>query len=276
MSSPTLTQKSLLINGTNICYYTNEKREKPAVFFLHGAAMDHKMFEKQYAALGEDYYIITWDARGHGKSRPVQGAFSISDLAQDLLYIIHELQISTVTLLGQSEGGMIAQEVYRLRPQRVRAIITVGASPIMLPYSRFDIGLLRFSTAMIKLWPYDNFMKALALKTSIKKDVQAYALQTVRTIAKEDFLAIWKSVTTSLSTTGIPGMHINIPLLISYGDQDTTGTVKKNNQRWKVYEPNAELVVIPEAGHNANQDNARFFNEVVVTFLEKVHDARTT
>ncbi len=269
-----LKQKSLSINATDIHYWTNDKVEKPAVFFLHGAAMDHKMFDKQYAALNEDYYVITWDARGHGESRPVKGAFTISDLAQDLLCIIDELRVSSVTLLGQSEGGMIAQEVYRLRPQSVQAIITVGASPIMLPYSQLAIWLLHFSTTMIKLWPYDNFMKALALKTSIKKDVQDYALQTVRMISKKDFLTIWSSVTTSLSTTGIPDMHITVPLLISYGDEDTTGTVRKNNQRWKEYEPGAELVVIPGAGHNANQDNAPFFNEAMVRFLKKVHDTR--
>lgn len=70
-------------------------------------------------------------------------------------------------------------------------------------------------------------------------------------------------------------MHINIPILITYGEKDTTGTVRKNNQRWKEYKPDAELVIIPNAGHNANQDNFIFFNEVILKFLEKVHDKRS-
>lgn len=232
--------------------------------------MDHRMFESQYSAIDEDYHIIAWDARGHGKSRPVEGGFSLNDLAKDCLDILDDLQISQAILLGQSEGGMIAQEVYRLQPGRVKAIITIGASPIMLTYTKFDIWLLKFSTKVIKLWPYENFMKALALKTAIKKDVQAYALRTVKNISKKDFLNIWDSVTTSLSNKGIDGMHITVPLLITYGDKDTTGTVKKNNQRWKAYEPNAELVVIPEAGHNVNQDNPQFFNEAVIRFLHRL------
>jgi len=267
MDTQSLAQRTITTNGATIHYWTNENSGKPAIFFLHGAAMDHDMFNDQYAALNKEYYIVTWDARGHGKSRPVHGTFGLSDLAKDCLDILDDLRISRAILLGQSEGGMIAQEVYRLQPTRVKAIITIGASPIMLPYTKFDIWLLQFSTTIIKLWPYTNFMKALATKTSVKKDVQEYAMRTVQNISKKDFLNIWDGVTNSLSHQGIADMHITVPLLITYGDKDTTGTVKKNNQRWKVYEPDAELVVIPDAGHNANQDNPRYFNETVIRFL---------
>lgn len=270
MNSPVLIQKRLVTTGATIHYWTNNNTNKPTIFFLHGAAMDHAMFDPQYTAFNDGYNLIAWDARGHGESRPVKGVFDLNDLAKDCLDILDDLKISQAILLGQSEGGMVAQEVYRLQPSRIKAIITVGASPIMIPYSKFDIWLLNFSTKMIRLWPYGNFMKALAVKTSIKKDIQEYALRTVKNISKKDFLNIWNSVTNSLSNKGIAEMHITIPLLISYGDKDTTGTVKKNNQRWKIYEPQAELVVIPDAGHNANQDNFQFFNKVLIRFLSKL------
>lgn len=270
MNDSSLTQKDLVANGATIQYWTNENIGKPVLFFLHGAAMDHNMFNAQYPVLAADYYIVSWDARGHGKSRPVEGAFGLGDLAKDCLDILDDLHITNATLIGQSEGGMIAQEVYRQQPARVRAIVTIGASPIMISYTKFDIWLLQFSASIIKAWPYDNFMKALAQKTAIKKDVQEYAMQTVKTISKKDFLSIWNSVTGSLSHDGIANMHITIPLLITYGDKDITGTVKKNNQRWKAYEPGAELIVIPDAGHNANQDNADFFNATLIAFLKKL------
>ncbi|HYH75098.1 MAG TPA: alpha/beta hydrolase [Candidatus Saccharimonadales bacterium] len=270
MNNLLLTQKSFTTSDAVVQYWTNGNVGKPAVFFMHGAAMDHKMFDSQYAALNESYYIIAWDARGHGQSRPVQGKIGLHDLAQDCLGILDDLHISQVILLGQSEGGMIAQEVYRLQPSRVMAMVTIGASPIMLSYAKSDIWLLKCSTSIIKLWPYAHFMNALALKTALKKDVQQYAMQTVKNISKKDFLSIWEGVTNVLSYEGIAGMHITVPLLITYGDTDTTGTVRKNNQRWKAYEPAAELAVIPNAGHNANQDNPQFFNELVTAFLGKI------
>lgn len=120
MNKESLIQKTYATKNATIYYWTNGNAAKPAVFFLHGAAMDHRMFEPQYEAFNDDYHIITWDAQGHGKSRPVDGSFGLNDLAQDCLGILDELQVSEVILLGQSEGGMVAQEVYRLQPRRVR------------------------------------------------------------------------------------------------------------------------------------------------------------
>lgn len=270
MNPSSLNQKSINTNGATVHYWTNENAGKPTIFLLHGAAMDHGMFDPQYAALNSDYNIVAWDARGHGASRPVKGAFGLHDLAMDCLAILNDLNVQRAVLVGQSEGGMVAQEVYRLQPERVKAIVTIGASPIMLQYSKFDIWLLKFSAKIIKVWPYENFMKALALKTAITKDAQNYAMKTVKNISQKDFLSIWDGVTTSITHEGIPDMHITVPLLITYGDSDTTGTVKKNNQRWKEYEPNATLTVIPQAGHNANQDNPTFFNDLLIRFLNKV------
>jgi len=254
--------------GGVIKYWTAANTALPAIFLLHGAAMDHDMFNDQLEIL-DDYNVIAWDARGHGKSRPIEGTFTINDLANDAIAILGDQKIDNAIFIGQSEGGMIVQEIYRIKPSIVRGIITIGASPIMLPYSKLDIWLLNFSTSMIKIWPYKNFMSALAKKTSIKPSVQKYALKVVGDISKKDFLNVWSGVTSSLSVAGIKDMHISVPLLLTYGEKDTTGTVKKNNIRWKKYEDTADLVVIPDAGHNANQDNPAFFNQLVANFLAK-------
>lgn len=238
-----LTKKEHLTNNVDIKYWTTDNPTLPTVFLLHGAAMDHEMFNEQLAILA-NCNVITWDARGHGESRPVSGNFSINDLAMDAIGILQELSIENAVFIGQSEGGMIIQEIYRIKPSAVKGIITIGSSPIMIPYTKTDIWLLNLSTSIIKMWPYDNFIKALAKKTSIKKSVQEYALKVVGNISKKDFLSIWKGVTGSISVNGIKDMHINVPLLITYGEHDTTGTVKKNNVRWKEYEPAADLVVI--------------------------------
>lgn len=252
-------------NGV-IKYWTTDNPRALTVFLLHGAAMDHNMFNDQLEILAE-YNVIAWDARGHGKSRPINDAFTISDLADDAVGILKELKIATAVFVGQSEGGMIAQEIYRLHPTLVKGIVAIGSSPIMLTYTAFDVWLLNFSTSIIKLWPYRHFATALAKKTAIQPAVRAYAHRTVSVISKQEFITIWKSAVGSLSKEGYKDMHITVPLLITYGDKDTTGAVKQNNIRWKNYEKNAQLVVIPKSGHNANQDNPTFFNNLLKTFI---------
>jgi 3-oxoadipate enol-lactonase len=259
-------QKHLQTPSGTVSYWTTDTPNKPSVFLMHGAGMDHYMFEAQYPVL-QDANIITWDARGHGKSVSIKGSFTLTDLANDALEILKSLGIREAVFIGQSAGSMVAQEVYRLNPSVVKGLVSIGGSPIMLTYSKMDIWLLNLSSTIIRFWPYKNFLKAFAKTTSVKAEVQAYASKTVSTVSKQEFMGIWDVVTRSLSVSGIEGMHLPVPLLITYGDHDTTGTVKNNNKRWKEYEKDARLVVIPDAGHNANQDNPEFFNILLNEYL---------
>jgi pimeloyl-ACP methyl ester carboxylesterase len=45
------------------------------------------------------------------------------------------------------------------------------------------------------------------------------------------------------------------------------GNSRKQAPGWAAYEPDAQYVVIPNAGHHANQDNAPFFNALLLGFL---------
>ena len=57
-------------------------------------------------------------------------------------------------------------------------------------------------------------------------------------------------------------------MLITHGDRDNTGNIKKDAPKWRARDPQSEYIVIPGAGHNANQDNPAFFNRVLLGFLE--------
>ena len=48
-------------------YWLSGNSEKPLIFFAHGALVDHAQFDLQMHLLNENYQIIRWDMRGHGK-----------------------------------------------------------------------------------------------------------------------------------------------------------------------------------------------------------------
>ncbi|MEL6310625.1 MAG: hypothetical protein AAFQ52_20990, partial [Chloroflexota bacterium] len=75
-------------------------------------------------------------------------------------------------------------------PERIDAMIVIGATPIAKAYSRFDMWALKASLPIIKLIPYNSFAKMVAQATAIKEPVQAYALEAVRTVPKEEFSRI--------------------------------------------------------------------------------------
>ena len=63
---------------------------------------------------------------------------------------------------------------------------------------------------------------------------------------------------------------IRVPLLMTHGEHDDYGTIRRDAKKWAAYEPDVEYVVIPDAGHNANQDNPAFMNAVIDKFLRRV------
>ena len=68
---------SIMRPGCTLKYWISGNSEKPLIFLAHGALVDHEQFNLQMQLLNEDYQIIRWDMRGHGKSRPLVREISV-------------------------------------------------------------------------------------------------------------------------------------------------------------------------------------------------------
>ncbi len=66
--------------------------------------------------------MIAYDHRGIGGSSPIDGSFTIADLADDAAGLLDALGIESAHVLGISMGGMIAQELVLARPDLVRTL----------------------------------------------------------------------------------------------------------------------------------------------------------
>ncbi|MBE2224877.1 MAG: alpha/beta fold hydrolase [Anaerolineae bacterium] len=255
--------------GCPIHYWVGGAAKRPLLVFMHGATMDHRMFNAQVEALAADYRVLVWDARGHGQSTPVGAGFNLDLCARDMLAVLDAVGVETAVIGGQSLGGYIAQTLYRIAPQRVQAMIVIGSTPIAKAYSKLEMWTLKATMPLFNVWPYGNFVNMVATNTAITPAVQEYALAAASQINRDDFLTIWKAVTLAVDDKGLPNFTIDVPLLLIHGDQDKTGTIRRDMPLWAAWEPQATYHVIPHAGHNANQDNAAFTNETIRTFLNE-------
>ncbi len=262
-----LTQHSLRRGGCDLHFWLGGPENRPLIVFMHGATMDHRMFNAQVDRLVPDYRVLVWDARGHGRSKPLGDGFSLDGCVQDMLAILDLIEVQQAVLCGQSLGGYIAQEFYFSNPGRVRAMIVIGATPIAKAYRKRDVWALKASLPIIRMWPYERFKKTVANRTAIRREVQEYALDALGNIDRKDFLVIWKAVTLSIDSKGRPGHGIDVPLLLIHGDREQVGTIKRDMPEWATSEPQALYRSIPDAGHNANQDNPDFTNQVIAGFL---------
>jgi 3-oxoadipate enol-lactonase len=262
--------------GSPIHYWLTGLEDAPLIALSHGAGMDHRMFNAQVKALIPHYRVLTWDMPGHGLSRPIGRDFSIANLVEDLLAILDKHRVEKATFIGQSLGGMVAQELVFKYPERVTALVIIGSSCITFKLSWPERLALRATLPAIRFWPRRHFLRTSARNAAIKPKTQAYALAALERIPLEDFLIIWQAL--SLGLHHEPDYQTTQPLLIAHGEHDNLGNIKKDAPKWHRRDPKSRYVVIPDAGHNANQDNPEFFNEVLLEFLREqvpphIHEA---
>lgn len=262
-----LEKHTLEREDTMLHYWLAGAEDAPLIVFTHGAMMDHGMFTAQIGAFADGYRVLVWDVRGHGLSQPITHTLTMQQAAADLVALLDDVDVDQAVLVGQSMGGYISQYVYLNYPERVQAIAIIGATSIALPYSRVDLAALSASNLIIDLMPWPAFQQLSARNTAITPEAQTYALEAIQAISREDFDRIWPAVEDAISLEGLPGHAIDVPLLLTHGDQDNLGLIQAQAPLWAEIEDDVQYTVIPDAGHNANQDNAAYFNAVLRDWL---------
>ena len=95
----------------------------PAVLFIHAGVADSRMWRGQ---LLPGYRTVTFDKRGFGETQWIPGPFSDTD---DSLAVLDATGIDSATIVGCSMGGATALDLAINHPDRVDALVLVGAYP---------------------------------------------------------------------------------------------------------------------------------------------------
>jgi pimeloyl-ACP methyl ester carboxylesterase len=103
---------------------------------VSGLAQVGKRWRRVVEGLATDYTVVTVDNRETGRAGPCPDGFTLEDMAADVLAVMDELAHDRFFLGGISMGGMIAQDVIRQAPHRVRAAVllaTAGGQSTYVP-----------------------------------------------------------------------------------------------------------------------------------------------
>jgi len=110
-------------NGGVMHFADEGPRTAQAIVFSNSLGTDFRIWDEVAKPLAENARTICYDKRGHGLSEFRAGEASIADFATDLAALLDRLEVREATIVGLSMGGMIAQELYRLRPDLVRSLV---------------------------------------------------------------------------------------------------------------------------------------------------------
>ena len=246
----------------------NQSSNAKCIVFVHGMTADHSMYDKQIKYFKEEFKIITLDLPLHGKSRPYID-FTFSSIANELSDILTLEKISKVILVGQSLGGYICQEFGIRYPEKVRGFVGIDTTPFghyyYPPWERFILSKIGFLSS---LFPYKTLINSIA-KGATRTD---YAFDnmysSVSKLRKDEIINIMNLAYKELLKR-TKAINFNFPVLLVIGEMDSTGNVKKYNNKWATHS-GYQLVVISDSAHNSNVDNYNEFNNVLAHFLSRM------
>ncbi|MFD0475760.1 alpha/beta fold hydrolase [Nonomuraea thailandensis] len=254
----------LSLQGCDLRYADSGGDGLPLVF-SHGAGADHVMFDAQRVHLRDrGYRVVVWDLRGHGLSRPAGVPFTAGQAVADLCALIGHLALDRPVLVGQSLGGNLGQAVVRRHPGLARALIVIGATSNTAPLSWRERLLVKAAAPMLSAMPARNLPGLMADASAVTQDARTDARRAFGQLSKKEFLQVWRATVAFLSPD--PGYRTPVPLCLIRGERDGTGNIAAAMPRWAGTE-NVQEVVIPGAGHIANQDNPRAVSEAIEAFL---------
>ena len=202
--------------GCTINYWYRAGSEDKLVLFFHGAGVDHEMFKEQFNIFDETYNIIALDARGHGLSKLESGKkFEFEGMISDCKKIYEIYNIEKATIIGQSMGGNIAQEIAYYYPDLVDKIVLIDCSINTEKLTFIENYILKYSKFMFNCYPWDILVNQSARACSNKKEIRDYVKKCYRKIDKGTFIEIMMEVTNCLHED--EGFRFRQPVLLICG-----------------------------------------------------------
>jgi pimeloyl-ACP methyl ester carboxylesterase len=252
------------VGGLSIAY--TKAGRGPALVLLHGFLSDSRVWKPQLEGLSDAFTIIAWDAPGAGQSQDPRDTFRLQDWADCLAGLLDVEGVESAHVLGLSWGGMLAQELYRRQPRRVRSLVLADT------YAGWE-GSLGKATSDERL--------ATCLRDSSlppQELVPKYLSSMHSGSASQEQQEEWAGIMadfhpvgfrlmaeTSAPDTSDRLLKIDVPTLLIWGDADARSPLSVARQFHDAI-PNAKLVVIPGAGHVSNLEAPAQFNAEVRSF----------
>jgi pimeloyl-ACP methyl ester carboxylesterase len=108
--------------------YYEEYGQGPRLIMILGLGQDVATWHFQIPELSKHLRLIVFDNRDTGKSSRCSEDYSTETMARDILGLMDHLSIDRTHLLGTSMGGMIAQHVALMEPERIDSLILAGTT----------------------------------------------------------------------------------------------------------------------------------------------------
>ena len=118
------------VSGPSVVPQGDTTVERPVLVAVHGGpGLDHITVKSALAPLAEDFQVLYFDLRGHGRSDPSSAEFwNLRTWADDLRRLCDALGLRKPVILGSSFGGNVALTYAALFPDHPGGVILANTT----------------------------------------------------------------------------------------------------------------------------------------------------
>ncbi len=232
---------------------------------LHGWLNDRDTFAPLLQALDPDLLSIAFmDCRGYGQSRGREGPYDMQTIAADALELADRLGWGQFSLIGHSMGGKASLASAVAAPERIQRIC--GITPVWAAPAPFDPATLDFFRSAAG--SIDGRAAILANTTGGRlppvwsRGAARRSSEISTTAAFAAYLESW-----ALDDFAETAARIRQPTLVIAGAHDVGVPEAWVRQSWLQALPQAELIVLPEAGHYPMDECPLILAALITRFL---------
>ena len=255
-----------------ICYRTNRfEPGRRTLVFMHGVSGSSSAWRSYEARFAPHYNIVTYDLRGHGKSRKYahMGDYAIDHFIDDVVALLDHLGIERCTVIGHSFATLLTLELLRQHRDRVEGAVLASAD--------FDVGRTRrgrLLAAILKpvgLLDHVPYRPRPGVHIDYRRFPQTGDWNLSR-MAADIGNTTWRVYL--YASRQIYAVHadailssIHVPILLVHGRRDSIFPVE-NAHYMAARIPHARLVVIDEADHIVVLNHPDAVGTAIQAFLD--------
>lgn len=253
--------KSLVHGGLEWPYLITGKGPQ-TLLFLHGMGGAGDIWWQQIESLQADYRVI---------SLTLPAVHSLEEAAEGINRILEAEQVNTLSMVGTSMGGYIAQYYLSQYPGRVERVVFGNTFPPNEIYRR-ENGGLRKIVPWLPEWLVmsqfrSNISKTVSPASGYSRLVEAYLLEQYSGLmSKEQFIGRFDIVLDSFAINGAPDRRA-VPKLIIESDNDPLVPPELRARLKQAY-PEARVHTFSGTGHFTYLNEPEAYTEVLRLFLQ--------
>ena len=255
-----------IVNADGCAIYVEVEgpERAPALMLSNSLGTTLHMWDPQVAPFTQNFRLVRYDRRGHGRSGVPNGPYTMERLGRDVLAVLDALGLERINWCGLSMGGMVGQWLGANAPERIDRMILANTSCYYPDPTNWlnrikavnEGGIASIADAVIAGWLTADFRER---EPQIAARMKAMLVAT----PQQGYVACCEALSRLDQRELLP--RIKAPTLVIAGRHDVATPVEAGVYiRSNI--PNASMTLL-DAAHISNVEQSHNFTEAVVGFL---------